>query len=210
MKYADVDRRYDPLFHPNEADPPARASQLVVHPAPIPFVRSLIGAWHSRLPTTQTGPWIIGYVATFDGTAFGAALWNNPSARTLPSDWLELRRLAIPSDAPHCTASRMLAQMRRDIAIRYPACTHLISYQDEEVHTGTIYLAAGWRSEHRTAPRVRDRSGSRPSGRLYRTSINGEAPDVAGKIRWGIDPPDRSPFRAHSINAGPSPTRTDR
>jgi hypothetical protein len=152
------------------------------------FVRPLIHAWHSRLPHTQTGPWIIGYAAVFDGTAFGAALWHNPSARGLPQDWLELRRLAIAEDAPHCSASWMLARMRHDIRQRFPSCTHLISYQDEDVHKGTIYKAAGWQREYRTERRARDRSSKRPSGRIYRTSQNGAAPDASPKIRWGIDP----------------------
>jgi hypothetical protein len=82
----------------------------------------------------------------------------------------------------------MLGQMRRDIARRFPDCPHLISYQDEDVHTGTIYKAAGWTAEHYTAPRQRDRTTTRPGGRTYRTSINGTAPDTAGKVRWGIAP----------------------
>lgn len=183
-----VDRRLSPLLVPDESPPPAKASALEVRPAPIGIVRELIAAWHSRLPATQPSPWTIGYVATYQETAFGAALWHNPSARTLPSDWLELRRLAIPDDAPHCAASFMLARMRRDIRHRFPNCPHLISYQDLESHTGVIYKAAGWTLEHQSAPRRRDRSTARPGGRMYRTSINGDAPDVAGKARWAITP----------------------
>ena len=183
-----VDRRYSPLFQPVESLPPQKASQLVIHPAPIPFVRSLVAAWHSRVPVTQTGPWIIGYAATYEGTAFGVALWHNPSARTLPHDWLELRRLAIADDAPHCTASRMLGQMRRDISTRFPDCPHLISYQDEDIHTGTIYRAAGWEPEFYSPPRQRDRTGRKSNGSLLRTIANGISSDVAGKIRWGTKP----------------------
>jgi hypothetical protein len=183
-----LDRRVEPLFWPEESSPPERASMLDVRSVDPQVVRPLIAAWHSRLPSTQKGPWIVAYVAAFKGTAFGAALWHNPSARGLPQDWLELRRLAIPDDAPHCTASRMLGQMRRDIRRRFPDCTHLISYQDESVHTGGIYRAAGWTPEFRTEQRQRDRSSLRPGGRLYRWSQNGEAPDVAAKVRWGIDP----------------------
>ena len=81
----------------------------------------------------------------------------------------------------------MLGRMRRHIRAHRPDIVHLISYQDEDVHTGTIYRAAGWSIEHRTERRQRDRTTSRPNGRMYRTSINGGDADAAAKIRWGID-----------------------
>jgi hypothetical protein len=40
----------------------------------------------------------------------------------------------------------MLKVMRLDIVKRFPNVTRLISYQDTEVHQGTIYKAAGWQS----------------------------------------------------------------
>jgi hypothetical protein len=58
--------------------------------------------------------------------------------------WLELRRMAICDDAPKNTASRMLAFMRRDIRQTRPDIVRLISYQDTDVHRGTIYRASGW------------------------------------------------------------------
>ena len=48
-----------------------------------------------------------------DGVTYAVALWHNPSARTLPGHWLELRRMACAPDAPHCTASRFLAEMTK-------------------------------------------------------------------------------------------------
>lgn len=179
-----VDRRTAPLFHQVEAAPPAKATLLDVEVIDVQLARNLIAAWHSRLPTTQRGPWKIAYAATYQGTAFAAALWNNPSARMLPNHWLELRRMAVAPDAPHCTASRMLGQMVRDLTVRFPDAKRAISYQDEDVHQGTIYKAAGWTAAHRTPRRQRDRSTNRPSGRLYRTSINGSASDSSPKIRW--------------------------
>jgi hypothetical protein len=91
---------------------------------------------------------MLAFVASYEQTAFGAALWNNPSARTLPQNWLELRRLAIAPDAPHCSASRMLGEMRKWIMKHRKWATMLISYQDLDVHTGTIYKAAGWTPAH--------------------------------------------------------------
>lgn len=140
--------------------------------------------WHSRLPETQPNPWQYAFRAAFDGVTYGVALWHNPSARTLPSHWLELRRLAVADDAPHCTASRMLGEMTKWFRRNVPERERLISYQDRDVHTGTIYKAAGWTAEYVSEPRVRDRSSTRPGGRMYRWNQNGDAPDGAGKVRW--------------------------
>lgn len=147
----------------------------------------MIAAWHSRLPATQRGPWHLAFVAHYRQTCFGAALWHNPSARTLPQDWLELRRLAVSPDAPHCTASRMLGVMARWIRANRPLCPKLISYQDIDVHTGTIYRAAGWDDAYLSKPRRRDRSKPRTgTTRAYRSNLNGEDPDAAGKVRWEL------------------------
>jgi hypothetical protein len=60
-----------------------------------------------------------------------------------------------------------------------------ISYQDLDVHTGTIYKAAGWGVEYISKARIRDRSKPRAgTGRMYRSNKNGIAPDAAGKARW--------------------------
>jgi len=125
------------------------------------------------------------YRAAYGGVTYAVALWNTPSARTLPSGLLELRRMAVADDAPHCTASRFLAEMAKRIRKEFPDYTKLISYQDVEVHSGTIYRAAGWTLEHTSKPRQRDRSGRRAgTGRMYRWNLNGVAPDGAPKARW--------------------------
>lgn len=167
---------------------PSKARDLAVEPCDVHHARTLVAAWHSRLPTTQVGPWMYAFRAHWHGFTYGVALWNNPSARTLPAGWLELRRLAVSDDAPHCTASRMIGQMARWFQANRPDVARLISYQDQDVHTGTIYKASGWHVGYESKPRVRDRSGNRPgSNRLYRSSINGPAPDAAGKNRWELD-----------------------
>lgn len=38
----------------------------------------------------------------------------------------------------------MLSKMERQIRIKFPDIIKLISYQDTEVHHGTIYKAANW------------------------------------------------------------------
>jgi len=52
--------------------------------------------------------------------------------------------MAIADDAPKNTASRMIGVMRKIIKKTLPHITLLISYQDTEVHQGTIYKASGW------------------------------------------------------------------
>lgn len=120
--------------------------------------RELVKLWHSRLPVILRGNMMgaICYGAEFDGNYYAAAVWTNPVARVLPQrDWLELRRLAIAPDAPKNSASRILGWMARDIRKRCPHVVRLISYQDKEVHTGTIYKAAGWVEGIMTGPRSR-------------------------------------------------------
>jgi hypothetical protein len=180
------ERRMAPLFV-EECAAPEKASMLLVTRCAVDFARDGVAAWHSRLPRTQIGPWKLAFAAHYRETCFGVALWNNPSARTLPSDWLELRRLAVAPDAPHCAASRMLGQMARWIRANLPDVPRLISYQDCDVHTGTIYRAAGWEAAYVSKPRVRDRSKARVGTRRdYRNNLNGQTPDAAAKVRWEL------------------------
>lgn len=174
-----------PLVRPWNGDVPTRARQLETETCPVLYARTLIERWHSRLPKTQKGPWMAAYHCHFDGLTYAVALWHNPSTRSLPSSWLELRRMAVAPDAPHCTASSFLQAMARHLAIARPECERFISYQDTEVHTGTIYRAAGWEPAHTGGVRERDRTGLRVgTQRAYRTNLNGRAPDKAAKVRW--------------------------
>lgn len=184
-----IDRRLAPLLVPDESSPPPRATGLILRACDPQVARPFIKAWHSRLPDTQTGPWILGFVAHVGETCYGAALWHNPSARGLPQDWLELRRLAIPDDAPPHTASWMLGGMRKWIRAHMPGVPRLLSYQDLDVHTGTIYRAAGWEIASVSQPRQRDRTPNRVgTRRAYRSDLNGQEPAKSGKARWEITP----------------------
>ena len=163
-----------------------KASALDVEQCQKIEARLFVMRHHSRLPKVQTGPWMYAFAASHPDTRemYAAALWNNPSARTLPNEWLELRRMAVAEGAPHCTASSFLQRMVKQL--RQLGHRHFISYQDLEVHTGTIYKAAGWTVEYTSKPRARTRGHDATRGRIYRSSINGAAPDVAGKNRWAI------------------------
>lgn len=174
---------------PPESARPIKASQLELVECEPAQARRCVAAWHSRLPMTQVGPWMLAFVAVHGGSLYGGALWNNPSARGLPSDWLELRRLALPEYAPPHAASWMLGAMRRWVRANRPDVPRLLSYQDVDVHTGTIYKAAGWEPAYHSKARVRDRSAKRAgTSRAYRSSLNGLAPDAAGKVRWEVTP----------------------
>lgn len=183
---ATVERSLNPLWQ-QEVEPPSSVRELKLERCSIAVARHLNAAWHSRLPITQAGPWQFAFAAHKEGVVYGVALWHNPSARGLPSHWLELRRLAVAEDAPHCTASWMLARMRRWFAQACPGRERLISYQDCAVHQGTIYKAAGWKPVYFAKPRARDRSKPRVGTRRdYRSNLNGAEPDGAGKMRWEI------------------------
>jgi hypothetical protein len=161
--------------------------ELIVEPCDKGRAVELNGIWHSRLPYAQKGPWMYAFWARGGGVVYAVALWHNPSARTLPGDWIELRRMAIAGDAPRNTASYMLSRMIRWFRENtdHP---HAISYQDTTVHLGTIYKASNWEREYVSKARVRDRSKLRVgTDRAYRSNSNGAAVDGSEKIRWGID-----------------------
>lgn len=186
----DIRRFGDPLFA--SFDPRLRrlalkARDLVFEPCSKDHAVQLIRLWHSRLPNCQASPWQYAFRGQLDDVTYVVALWNNPSARTLPGHWLELRRMACAPDAPFNTCSRFLAFMVRWFRKECPEREKCISYQDKAVHLGTIYKAAGWVAEFESEPRVRDRSKARVGTRRdYRSSINGKDADAAGKVRWAI------------------------
>lgn len=138
--------------------------------------------WHSRLPITSHSNMIrsshkIFYGAEYKDHCFAVAMWTDPVANNRMSKEyvrLELRRLAIAPDAPKYTATWMISKMVKDIKNRFPDINMLISYQDTEVHTGTIYKAANWKLD--TISKFQDwTTGSRQRNQLQSKS---------DKIRW--------------------------
>ena len=179
-----IDRSLSPLWQ-EEVEPPQTVRELVCDRCEVELARRLNLLWHSRLPNTQRGPWQFSFAAHKQGIVYAVALWHNPSARGLPGHWLELRRLAVAPDAPHCTASWMLGRMRRWFQQNCPERERMISYQDTAVHLGTIYAAAGWTRAYVSQPRIRDRSKARVGTRRdYRSRQNGLSPDASAKVRW--------------------------
>lgn len=146
--------------------------------------RTLNEQWHSRLPKIGNSHFRVCYQATHNNIVYAVAAWSNPVARLLPQKiWLELRRFAIAKDAPQFTASRMLGWMKRDISKRFPDVVRLISYQDLDVHTGTIYKAAGWKQAENFKPRARGWIGWGNRPRKGRTNQA-----VSPRMRWETTP----------------------
>jgi hypothetical protein len=142
--------------------------------------------WHSRFPKIDwsnvvRNKYYICYGAFYDQQCHAVAIWSSPIAANRLKDGqalLELRRMAISDECPRNTASRMLGWMRKDIQRRFPDIVRLISYQDTEVHEGTIYKAAGWR--------LAEKSGSAQDWTTSKRKRS-EAQSSAVKVRWEYD-----------------------
>ena len=118
-----------------------------------PQVASLLNErWHSRLPKI---PWscitrnthYVCYGIFYGTTPYGVGIWSSPVAQNRFKDGktiLELRRLALANECPKNTASRVIAVMTKLVTKKFPDIKRLISYQDTEVHKGTIYKASNW------------------------------------------------------------------
>lgn len=180
-----------PLFHTGRSgSSPTSPLQLTLRWISPQLGVSLNELWHSRLPnfTAPLGRYeAIG--AEHQGIFYAVAIWSWPVSRMLcrvQNEYYELRRLAIAADAPKNTASRMLRVMRLMIRRDKPLVRNLISYQDTDVHTGTIYRAAGWASVRKSAAE----EWTRPS------RARQKAQSAAAKIRWqiptGCSPPQRA------------------
>jgi hypothetical protein len=112
---------------------------------PLKQAVELNNMWHSRLPILSNWQTCKAIGAFYKNKFYAVALWGHPVARAYNGKGIyELRRMAISQDAPKNTGSRMLRIMRILIKKEMPEINKLISYQDTEVHKGTIYKSAGW------------------------------------------------------------------
>ena len=135
--------------------------------------------WHSRLPRIHWSNIVrsknyLCFGIKFDNRFIGSAIWSSPVARTYDfNQVLELRRMALSEDCPKNSATRFISYMIKYIKKSLPEIALLISYQDTEVHTGTIYKAANWTAAGKT--NFASWSTSRPRNADQST---------ASKIRW--------------------------
>ena len=165
---------------------PTSTLQLLVRPCSVHRAVELNRAMHSSLPNIHwsnivRAPPSICFVGEYDDIVYASAIWSAPVARLLNGrGMIELRRFAIANDAPKNTGSRMLSVMRKIIKKEFPGISRLISYQDTEVHKGTIYKAAGWTVASLSHPGSGSALGW--SSRPRRASQSGSP-----KIRWEMD-----------------------
>ena len=184
MNCGDGIRVVHPLFQ-EEGDGaiPISPLQLSINETSLSKAIELNSLWHSRLPIAskdnmQRVKHLVCFAADFSGIFYAAAIWTDPIARKLNGrGWLELRRFAIADDAPKNTATRMLMVMRLIICKKWPKTVRLISYQDAEVHTGTIYKAAGWKIG----------ATSSVGAKGWNNRKRAKMQTTADKIRWEYD-----------------------
>jgi len=138
--------------------------------------------WHSRLPNIHWSNVVrnthyVCYAFTYKEAVVGVGIWSSPVAQNRMKDGktiLELRRLAISRFCKKNTATRMISQMIKAIKIKFPEIKKLVSYQDTEVHLGTIYKAANWKHVGQTSL-IEWTTKDRKRNKLQST---------ATKIRW--------------------------
>lgn len=140
--------------------------------------------WHSRLPIidpsniTRNTHYVC-FGAYYNSVCFACAIWSSPVAQnrfTYGKNILELRRLAISDVCPKNTASRFIKVMVLIIKKEMKTINRLISYQDIDVHKGTIYKASGWKPTNET--KLMDWSNTTRK----RTKLQSNA----AKIRWEL------------------------
>lgn len=108
--------------------------------------------WHSRLPKIHWSNVVrnthyVCYAFKYRGAIIGVGIWSSPVAQNRMKNGraiLELRRLALSDVCPKNTATRVISCMVKMIKIKFPDIVKLVSYQDTDVHLGTIYKASNW------------------------------------------------------------------
>ena len=169
-----------PLFQEEgDGSIPISPLQLEILPCHVEKACELNRHWHSRLPRIEPNniyrsPPSVCYAAVYKNRFYATAIWSAPIAKALNGkNYIELRRMAISPNAPKNTASRMIKIMRKNIKKRFPEIVKLISYQDTEVHHGTIYAASGW-----------EKVALSKGASWGRSRKRNEDQTTADKIRW--------------------------
>ena len=161
---------------------PTSALQLKINSCKVHRACELNAIWHSRFPKIDWSNVVRNkdyacYIAEYDDIAYAIAIWSSPIAANRMKEGataLELRRMAISDKAPLNSASRMIGIMRRDISKNLPHITLLVSYQDVDVHQGTIYKASGWKAA----------AQSNGESWTNKNRTRNKAQSESNKIRW--------------------------
>lgn len=160
---------------------PTSPLQFIIKEVGVRTACELNKKWHSRLPEIDwsnvvRNRYYVCYGAIFKQQWFAVAIWSSPVNQNFNlEETLELRRMAIASQSPKNTASRMLGIMVKLLRRRFPLIKRLISYQDTEVHKGIIYKASGWTIGGITKYQPWNKSRSRAVSQ-----------SKADKIRWEL------------------------
>ena len=124
--------------------------EITIEETPAQTACILNNIWHSKLPIIKWSNVVrnthyICFVFKYKEAVIGVGIWSSPVARKINREThLELRRLALTDVCPKNTATFVLSKMRKSIKNKFPNIKTLISYQDTEVHLGTIYKADNW------------------------------------------------------------------
>jgi hypothetical protein len=161
---------------------PTSPLQLKIEFINVKLACKLNEKWHSRLPKIHWSNIVrnthyVCFGAEYDYKWYAVGIWSSPVAQNRFKDgkkMLELRRLAICNDAPLNTASRMIKIMIIKIKDKFPEIDRLISYQDTEVHNGTIYKASNWNIINK----------SKGMSWTTKTRKRNKEQTLAKKIRW--------------------------
>ena len=171
---------------------PTSPLQFIIGRIEMDLAIELNKQWHSRLPIVSKNNIIrtrdnICFGAYFNNKLYACAIWTSPIARKFNNmNYLELRRMAISGDAPKNTASRMISIMTKIIKKELPHIVKLISYQDTEVHIGTIYKASGWQIGRISGPKE-CRWGKGNNKQRIKDLNQNICPAGASKVRWEKD-----------------------
>jgi len=170
----------EPLFWDGNFEIPTSPKSLKIDVIKSQFACELNNIWHSRLPVIHwsnvvRNRYYICYGFSYMGIWIGCAIWSSPVNQNFDIEsTLELRRMAISELCPKNTATYTISKMIKDIETKFPLVTKLISYQDTEVHNGTIYKASNWFIDAETKFNSWGNSRKRSNDQ-----------SKADKIRWG-------------------------
>jgi hypothetical protein len=170
----------EPLFWDGNFDIASSPKLLSLDVIKPQFASTLNSIWHSRLPAIHwsnivRNRYYVCYGASYMGIWVACAIWSSPVNQNFDIvKTLELRRMAISELCPKNTATNLISRMIKDIDKRLPLVTKLISYQDTEVHLGTIYKASNWFIDAETKFNTWGKSRKRAADQ-----------SKADKIRWG-------------------------
>lgn len=164
--------------------------------APIPraVARDAVREWHSHHKPHLGEVYAVG--AHVDDALVGVVVVGRPSAIALAkAGVMEVTRLAVGPDAPHCCASFLLGSAWRAAAAM--GCRRCVSYTrvDED---GTCYRAAGWVAT--SLVKADGWTHGNKAGR-WLPGLYVPSSEIVDRVRWEIGP-DAAATRVRKVAPG--------